>query len=1143
MFRNFLQNECPICEENKAGTDCQLQYSGNNPRFNSFIRCHNSRHTTKFPDWIDPEKGDPGQGWSAPFRILDLTSELQEQLFSISTQEKSGAGFTYKKRGQKRAARTDNVNYFPTVERDFAIRSMAAVTHMHPVNGVHVDLVRRGLTPDQIKKHPFLAPYYAANNMDTFGFEGFPQNSAVGDLVKYYWRDARQAFMQGTHRHKDKSNYYFIPAYNFAGQVHGGQLGLDPSRRAAEEAIAKAKGKDVAKYKFITDVKISETNIWSSKTEEYAEHPLTILRATKSSNVVLLCEGILKPIVAYERLSCEYHVMGAIGGQFLVSRENFEANLTLLREREDVDTVLFAVDKNWASEKKSNVHSGVARALMVAEELGFKVSILDFGQALGEKDDVDTACPDEIKAAIKPFITAPKNLLEDIVLSSVLPAPKNLFYTIDELVPLTTIDQQEEAFPYYENEAKVVFDLRPMGAGKSHLVPSVRPAKPEGRVIYVSQSPRMAPTPEIHRDFIQMPSRHSGLIEQVGRTNVVGEPLMLRPKPTDDPSKLVGATCAIPEVHVSAAKLGIHGSTVCRSCPHFAACKSGDGSFTYLSDKKKAMVASKIITAIDALNPASVTDADTIIIDEVVASVPFVTNDTFKVLHIRAYINDINRLATGMDLVMSGYKLTYKLSTEALLSAAKALDMSLTKRIEGQLGAGVPANTMPARAESWVKAMLESNAIFDTIGDSIVIQHRTHKIKELVEAAGKVVLLDATSSPTVLAVQYGLDPADCVAFTQHDKATESVKITVLRTEGFNGRAESASRKSVCVDIRNYFAAKYGDAVGYASHREYAKSGDVIFFSDSRGSNKMLSKSHLVIQGMPNPSIVATQAEFSLISSALPGMDFNTYYNYKAHAELKQTIGRLRGFRRDMPLHAWVVANVHLTTLSDEGYDVTYRYADWFVGSTNNTNSQRTLSTMERIVEGIKTNAGDTLAAICKSLALRKDTVERTLKRMGVSFDAIVKACTQIIVPGLWVNYFPGTIVSAAKHAVATDGDIDFQEFNPEDVVVAAEALAQGHWPSGAKREDVKKIQEAFGLLAGVRHTQQWEERVKTKILVGIENLCSAMHTEVRNAMQVVRKYANETLLTDITEVSIIEAWFAEEEAHPCTYPSMFTCPT
>jgi hypothetical protein len=44
-------------------------------------------------------------------------------------------------------------------------------------------------------------------------------------------------------------------------------------------------------------------------------------------------------------------------------------------------------------------------------------------------------------------------------------------------------------------------------------------------------------------------------------------------------------------------------------------------------------------------------------------------------------------------------------------------------------------------------------------------------------------------------------------------------------------------------------------------------------------------------------------------------------------------------------------------------------------------------------------------------------------------------------------------------------------------------------------------------------------------------------------MQVVRKYANETLLTDITEVSIIEAWFAEEEAHPCTYPSMFTCPT
>jgi hypothetical protein len=1136
MFRNFHQHECPICEENKQGADCQLQYSEYSPRFKSKIRCHNAGHITSFPDWIDPVKGDSGGGWSPPFRIIDLTPELQEHLFSISTKQEGGTGFSYKKQGQKRKGLSPNTFFIPTAERDFAIRSLYAVTQMHPLHSVHVDLTRRGLTPEQIKKHPFLSPYNAANNMDRVGFKGFKRDSVIGQFIRHYWDKAQQAYIEGPRRHSCKYNYYFIPAYNFAGQVHGGQLALDPDFRE------KQKDKNFAKYVAVTDTQIGNS-IYSAKTEEYNEAPLTLLRATKPSNVVLLCEGMLKPIVAYERLGCEYHVMGAVGGQFLLSRENYEANLTLLREREDVDTVLFAVDKNWANENKGNVHSAVARALMVAEELGFKVQILDFGQALGAKDDVDTANPEEIKAAIEPFIASPKELLENLVLSSILPAPKNLAYTIEELIPLTTITEQDEALPYYENEAKVVFDLRPMGAGKSHLVPSVRPAKPEGRVFYVAQSPRMAPTPEIHNDFVQMPSRHGGLIPQAGRTNVVGDPLLLRAKPMDDLKQLTGATCAIPEVHASAAKLGIHGSTVCRSCPHFSGCKKGEGEFTYLYDKKNALTSTKIITAIDALNPASLTDADTIIIDEVVASVPFVATNMFKVLHVRSYIQEINKIAAGMDLTLSGYKLTYKLPTAALLSAAKTLDMSYTKRIEGQLGAGVPANTMPARVEAWIKSMLEPNAVFDTVGDCLVIQHRTMKIRDLVEAAGKVVLLDATSSPTVLAAQYGLDPDDCVAFTQHDKATQSVSIAVLRTEGFNARTESGARKTLGADLRTFFTTKYGDDVGFASHREYSKPGDVIFFSDSRGSNTMLAKSHLVIQGMPNPSLLATRTEFNLISDCLPGMDFDTYYNYKAHAELKQTIGRLRGFRRDVPLRAWVVANVQLTTLSNEGYKVEYRYADFFIGSKSNTNSQRTFKVVDRIIEAVKASAGDTLASICKYLAMRKDTVERTLARMGITFDTIVQACTRVITPGLWANYFPPTIVSAAKLAVEMDTELDLTQFDSEDVVVAAEALAKGHWPTGAKRLDVQKIQEAMGILAGTRHTQQWEDRVKTKVLVGIERLCHSMNTGVSNALRAVRKYADDRLLTDLDEWSTIEAWLADEAAQPCTYPIGYTCHT
>jgi hypothetical protein len=1134
IYYNWGENDCPICEDNKAGSDCQFQLDQNKRYTSSKLKCHNATTDTEVPDYINPI-GEFRAGWSTTYSFKHLTEEMITEFLSLSVGvHKSGfSGFKTDRSGKKIAV--DNSLHLSTAERDAGLREMSRSSLLHPIHSLRLDLQRRGLTDKQIDSHCFISPSNAPVNLRIklgHKFPGFKEESAVGKVVQYFWPAVKTAFIDRGEEKELEShyNYYFIPAYNFDGQVHGGQLGLDPDARAKGVNISKNKKSGKApKYIAITETKV-DGEIYSTRTAEYNEAPLTLLRAKTSSNVLILSEGILKPLVAYERLDQKYHVMGAIGGLFTSSPQNYVANLTLLREREGVNTVVFAVDKCWMDPAKVNVRAAVARALTLAKEMGFSVNTLDFGQAAGDADDIDTAPVDLIHEHIEPYITEKRNLLEDIMLTSVLPAPKDLSFSISETIPVKMLESQQEVLDWYASDTKVKFDLRPMGSGKSHIVPSLLPAGEGGKVYYVSSSPRMVPTPEIHNKFIPMPSCHSGLVEQKGRINAVGEPLSLRPKPTDDPSTYVGATCAKPEAVAAASRLGLHGNSVCKTCEFADGCRSGDGPYTYLYDKKVAMSASHIRTSIDGLNPDAVTENDTIVIDEVTASVPFVEISQFSSLQVRSYLDQMNQNFKGLNVSFSSDGvITHDLSHGALISAAVALDMKLAKRIDGQLSSGVPVTAVAALAEKFVRACTQEGSRISVDYSGVTVMHRTNKVKNLVAAAGKVILSDATASPTILAAQYGIDPKQCSAITMFDKAIKSVKVIAHRAEGLNSRANSSARETLCTKIRSTFDALCGDKVGYISHGEYAKPGDIRFFSDHRGSNMFKDKKAVVIFGLPNPSVIAMQIEFDLLSTSLPEITFQDYYNYKTHGETKQCIGRTRGYQReDEELEVHIVANVHLTQLEKEGYSVEYKSADLEFDCKTNTNSAKSLATLTTIFEGIRSNACDSLAALCKKMGWNRYAIERTLRRIGLDFSYIHAAATTPIKPGNWDNSFPQPIVEAAKKCVVDDIPLDLDVFPVEMVVRAARSLSTGLWPSGAKREHVQKIQLAFGVLAGARQTDTWATRLKEKVLPGLRQLCPMGQIVIDDIGETLKGLASGQALTNIQSMLIMKGMTAME---------------
>ncbi len=1131
-FRNFALFSCPLCEENDDATECQLWLHNEKPLTNSSIACKNIDPEGIFPDYV---KGHTGKDiwWNRRYQLDSLGQEKLDELIALTTEATQGRGF--QPSGKTQQVSGETLSFVETDLRDSAIRTMAAAAPLHNVSGVKKDLLRRGLTEEQIKSHPFVDPYHASAQIPaTMGqdFPGFDEFSDVMFFINRFWQTVKSAFATGKKQFSNNSKYYFIPAYNFDGKVHGGQLGLNPQFRGRTND----KGETLGKYIHPGDQEFQNKK-WSFRSPEFNEIPLTMLRG--KGNVVILSEGILKPLVAHERLGRRVHIMGAAGGNFVNSRQNFEYNLTMLREFEGVDTVLFAVDKSWYSNNKKNVRVNVCRTLAICEEMGFTAQVLDYGQAEGKAEDIDVAPVSDILEHLKPYQKGTTDLLESIVLGSILPAPKSLSFNIKETIPVTSTDSYEQILDFYNRtDKKVLFDLRPMGAGKSHIVPDVSPAAPGGRVFYISQSPRMAPTVRIHEEFTPMPSRHAGLVQQEGRVNVLGEPLYLLPKASDSSKEHVGATCATPELFSKISSYGIHGSKICQSCPFFATCKDGGGEYNYLEQKKAAMGSSKVITAIDALNPDALTPDDTVIIDEVVSSVPFVMTTSFRFAHIRHWIDELNRQAPGLNLSFSEGKISYDWTLSSLMSVATVLDKKLAKKVEARISTGMHiGSTVPALCGEWIKSLSSGDAKVTWGSDSLTVQYRTTKVERIVAAAGKVVLLDATSSPTVLAHQYGINPEDVEVITCDDRATDSVEVTIMRTEGFNSRAGATSRQSLGAAVRNYFTENYGDRVGFATHREYAKTGDVIFFSDSRGSNRMTDKEHLVILGLPNPSLQATQLEYDLLADKMPGMTFNDYYSYKAHAELKQTIGRLRGFRRQQHLHAWVVANVAVDQLVKEGYKVNSRYADWLVGCETNANSQRTLGTIKAVIEAIKSNAGDTLAEICKRIAVRKDSVERTLKRIGLTFEALTSCCTQVIQPGKWSEYFPQDIVDAASQATEAGEDLDLSQFPVVSVVHAAKQLSEGFWPRGCNRQAVQSIQQAIAKLLGVRHEiEVWKPRVQNKILPSIAKLCnpsdSPQHIMSSNIFEHLRPFVPPDLLPKLELIDIIEFFSALEPEDP-----------
>ena len=604
----------------------------------------------------------------------------------------------------------------------------------------------------------------------------------------------------------------------------------------------------------------------------------------------------------------------------------------------------------------------------------------------------------------------------------------------------------------------------------SHAIPKIKPLSETGKVFAVMLSPRNPPTQAIEEGFVESPSRHGGLYAREGSYTPAGKPVYLRPRDDEHYENLSAANCARAEEHILAIKQGFSGNTLCQTCPYFTECSVGVGQYDYLYQKILANDAQQVRIALSGINPNSITQDDTIIIDEPPSSAPFCEEYRISLDNSSYYLNQLEHaLHCGISLVERGDSLSFSFTDPTITAAhlyevAANIDEVITKKAMEAYRRTNSVNLLgsfKAGCVEFISTVLDERAKIRQEGDSELVAVRPNmRLRQIAENAGKVIYLDATAEPVVFAAQYGLPPEELVVIDQEDQAVSKVQIEVLAADDFNSRRKGGIKKKEKIqEIKRALKAKHSNNIGFLAHSDYCEPGDIIFFSESRGSNKFAKREAICMFGLPQLDLGAIQIQWSMVEGILGShMSFQDYYNYCTHSEIKQCIGRLRGFRREKqetPFMAYIVANVRLNKLIAEGYKVKYSLAsmvcDIPIEGHELFEEDPVHDTLENLCQYVDSISQNRVAALTKlNLTLSK------LRRMVLESDKVAQYGEFIAIPDELFEFGMSAQEMNTKQLCQEVLKIPFNL-----CVLTARIVANGGWPQGLPYESVRLLRLAL----------------------------------------------------------------------------------
>ncbi len=524
------------------------------------------------------------------------------QGFGIYVVARGHSNYNFTRAKTKRVKQEDRVKVAAKY-RDQAYRILSKQTILDAIH--KNDLTRRGLSDAVIEKYLFRS-FDKKQKVQMSGF--FPSILNNQLRVREYG--------------------YSIPVFDKDGNIITYQLRIEDVQN---------------KYLWASPVTISEGKKVSSHNDKL-ELPLQVIN--KETEVIGLCEGTLKPIVAAERHGISF--IGASGGNFLSSE------LTLLETLEffgnDKTYVLFP-DAGFCIEDKRGRADVLEKNKKLGHwlvEKGYTVKFGYLNNALDKSEpDIDETDTYELRP-IEQLLNAGGRMLSKLSheelqymakmtedgyiamfeqqLAEIAPeeaAKRGVRLTWEqsldtevryvpgqlpkEIPPHTVYIFNPDQRTKFYKEAKAkghyrVLDISGCGTGKSFTAgnmkaedffprkvtergeESIANHKRNNKLVYLTQQPRNPATRTLELNFTELPSRHVGTYYEKGAMTEMGNYYRKR---VDDVSKADElGNCHLAEMFVAIRDKRIH-ENLCGTCPFQKKCRSHVGS-GWTEDNKQA---------------------------------------------------------------------------------------------------------------------------------------------------------------------------------------------------------------------------------------------------------------------------------------------------------------------------------------------------------------------------------------------------------------------------------------------------------------------------------------------------------------------------------------------------------------------------
>jgi hypothetical protein len=734
--------------------------------------------------------------------------------------------------------------------------------------------------------------------------------------------------------------------------------------------------------------------------------------------------------------------------------------------------------------KRQNIVGNIGRAKAFVTKMGLDFHVADWGQleVEGGKDqlDPDTVAPETILAAIpkEPAAVEQPNMLDIFK-----PLRMNSFQTnhhkrVSFKFPEASYEKKsvatKEEIPTLiaATDKKYVVVNTPTGMGKSSIIHTI-PFQEMGfaKHVYVSLTPRNPTTSEIESEFYSLEGRHGGLVIELGKKTPNGLNVLRRPKGAEEPQ--TPANCAFNEDHKEARENSLDGMGICKACPFYKQCISGDHEhYNYLYQHITAKKMPQVRASILALNPADIDETVLITIDEPAQAAPSFEEVRYSLGEVTEWTARINQKA---GLEQGGFIVDFacnlvagKLDAEEIVRLAALVDEDLKERKKQLSRMKSKQRSLRPEALRFAKLVLQGTSWKERGGYFSAIVKHEHNLG-IIGNAGKVVFLDATVTPEKFSVEYGISLEECLFITCEDKATKSVTIVPLLTPHWNGRGQqdNPDKLTILEHTRNTLALRHSAGkLGVITFSPFAKEGDMQWFSESRGSNRFKEMEAILLTGLPFINIAVCQDHYALHKAEFEAalISFEDYQNICLHEEIKQAIGRIRGFHRTEPLVVYVMCNASFPQLEKEGYTVTpMPLVDFGIAEATTPQLESLDNLLPAVTKMVQEGLKMTLQTVGDNIGKCKQAVSKGLKKLGISLAELIQMVrtfvqTEINQGAKTFNLSDACVEDLLTRKTLVEEnrleDIKPEKFSYDESVLAIKKINEGWFPRGVRQNEL-----------------------------------------------------------------------------------------